>query len=231
MAILGYSNNYLLSPGGGFYLDSKYIPSAWQNFTASGLYESVSIGQADYKQFIGQPSVHYGVNIPQFSGWYTARSFVTAYPSWNEWTPLLYITAGGYPEENINYNLPTKMRNVKFKLTIPASSVHPWKHGAHTLPVTGDAVFNLVTDMKIEGERVISAAQLGSAYVLHSNGRSVPQSDLTYTQNFNGEITADSSATIFNLAVSPSGAADKVNISYPRPSFWMSGQFYGPVTD
>lgn len=230
MAILGYSNIYLLSPGGA-YLDSKYIPSAWQNFTASGLYESVSIGDGTYKQFIGQPSVHYAVNLPQFSGWYHARSFVTAYPSWTGWTPLSYITAWGSPEENINYNLPTKMRNVQFKLTFAASSVHPWTHGSTTLRTTGDAIFNLVTDMKIEGERVISAAQLGSAYVLHSNGRSVPQSDTTYTQNFNGEITANSSATIFNLAVTPSGAADKVNISYPRPSFWMSGQFYGPVTD
>ena len=228
MAILGYSNSYLLSPGGGFYLDSKYIPSAWQNFTASGLYESVSIGQADYKQFIGQPSVHYGVNLPQFSGWYTARSFVTAYPSWNEWTPLLYFTGGGYPEENINYNLPTKMRNVQFKLTIPASGLWPGIHSSHV--ITGQTILHLVKDMKIEGERVISAAQLGSAYNIQSYGHVVPQSDTTFIQNFNGEISADSSATIFNLAAYPSGAADQAYVAL-TPLFWMSGQFYGPVID
>ena len=228
MAILGYSNSYLLSPGGGFDLDSKYIPSAWQNFTASGSYESVSLQDGHYKQFIGQPSVNYGVNLPQWKQYYSARAFVTAFPSLTGYTPLSYITAVGYPHENINYNLPTKMRNVQFKLTIPASGLWPGIHSSHV--ITGQTILHLVKDMKIEGERVISAAQLGSAYNIQSYGHVVPQSDTTFIQNFNGEISADSSATIFNLAAYPSGAADQAYVAL-TPLFWMSGQFYGPVID
>ena len=229
MAILGYSNSYLLSPGGGFYLDSKYIPSAWQNFTASGSYRSVAQNNGTYKQFIGEPSVNYGVNLPQWKQYYSARAFVTAFPSLTGYTPLSYITAGAYPQENINYNLPTKMRNVQFQLTFAPSSVWPSKHGANPI-ITGGVKFNLVTDMKIEGERVISAAQLGSAYTIQSNGHIAPTSYVTYTQNFNSEITADSSATIFNLAAQPTGAAEEAYVPGP-PEFWMSGQFYGPVID
>lgn len=228
MAYLSNSNNYLLSPGGGFFLDSKYIPSAWQNFTASGSYESVSLQNGTYKQFIGQPSVHYGVNLPQWEQYYSARAFVTAFPSWTGYIPLSYITAVRNPRENINYNLPTKMRNVQFKLTIPASGVWPTIHSSHV--ITGQTIFHLVKDMKIEGERVISAAQLGNAYNMQSYGHVVPQSDTTFTQNLNGEITADSSATILNLAAYPTGAADQAYVAF-NPLFWMSGQFYGPVID